>query len=120
MRFSLCFCLLLIAIVANGQDYKFSAGITGGFIASDVSRDDPRDHDNDFHKAGYIAGGFVQRPMSENGKLRLEINLIQKGTLQQPDSTGFGYYRLELNYIEIPFLYQYHFIFTTAKKPITN
>lgn len=110
--------LLLCSYASDAQNFK--AGITGGFISSDVCYDDPIDHDNDFHKAGYVFGGYVQRDVSENGILQLEINLIQKGTLQNPDSTGFGYYRLLLNYVEVPVLYKYHLTFTSAKKPVST
>src|SRR3954462_14677906 len=65
---------------------RFKAGLTAGLVATDVNGNDPVDHDNDFNKLGYVFGGFVNIPLSSKAVAEFEINIIQKGTLQNPDT----------------------------------
>jgi len=117
--------LLLFALVASllfqkkVEAQRFRGGVSGGLISSDVYGDDPRDYDNDFHKVGYVFGGFVNTPVSERGILQFEINLIQKGTEQFPDSNNQGNYKLVLNYVEIPLIYKHRINLTISKKTVS-
>jgi len=116
--FSLSLFLISNLLCREVSAQRFKAGISAGLVSSDVYGDDPRDYDNDFNKLGYVWGGLVNTHLSENDVLQLEINLIQKGTLQSPDSNGFGYYRLALNYVEMPLIYKHRIALRISKNPI--
>lgn len=97
--------LILIYNFSFSQEFK--AGILGGFVASQV--------DGDFwagyNKPGVELGGFVSRKFSDRFSGLMEIKLIQKGSRKVPnyDRGDYTYYKLSLNYIEVPVIFQYHF-----------
>jgi len=42
--------------------------------------------------------------------MQMELNFIQKGSRENPDSlNNYNYYRLRLNYVEVPLHYRYDF-----------
>jgi outer membrane immunogenic protein len=98
----------------------FKPGIIAGFVATDVDGVDQRDNDNDFNKAGLTLGGLLNTKLSEKNSLQFEILYTQKGSLQKPDSLGNEYYKLNLNYVEIPLLFKHKIAFNVRKKKITN
>jgi hypothetical protein len=79
---------------------------------------DSRDGDNDFNKLGYLLGGIVNTSLGKKDMFQMEINYIKKGTLQKPDSLNNGYYKLALDYVEVPLLLRHHFHFNMGKKSI--
>lgn len=97
---------------------KFRGGITGGLSVSDINGADTRDADNDFHKVGLAAGFLVNTNLNKKNILQMEINYVQAGSLQPPDSLNNGYYNISLAYIEIPFILRHRVNFTLRKKPI--
>lgn len=96
---------------------RFRAGLSGGAVATDVAGADTRDNDNDFNKLGFTVGGIVNTTFREKNTLQLEINYVQKGSLQRPDSTNNGYYKYTFNYIEVPLIFRRRLHFTLFKKP---
>jgi hypothetical protein len=90
---------------------KFHAGLSFGAVATDINGADPKDGDNDFQKLGLTAGLLVNTKIAKSSIIQLELNYIQKGTMQRPDSLNHGYLKIALHYIEIPILIrqQIHF-----------
>lgn len=93
--------VLLSALTSGAQ--KFSAGLSAGIVASQVDGD----HLSGFNKVGIKAGGFVNRKITENFYLRMEIDFIQKGS-RMPLSKDGIFYLMRLNYIEVPVTVGYH------------
>ena len=83
----------------NAQD--FHAGLIGGISTTQVAGDNLEG----FNKAGLIGGGFVNRSMSEDISLQMEIIFIQKGSRKpiQPDNDN-SFYVMRLSYFEVPVL----------------
>jgi hypothetical protein len=112
--FVFLFSLLAGAAVAQ----NFRAGFTIGATATDIDGMDTRDRDNDFNKLGYMLGGIVNSPLGKKNMFQMEMNYIKKGTMQKPDSMNNGYYKLALDYIEVPFMIRHRVHFNSSKKPI--
>jgi hypothetical protein len=110
--------LFLIHFTAHAQ--RFRGGITAGFVATDVHNSDIYDYDDDFHKAGFIAGGNVSLAISQKSTIAFELNYIQKGTQQPADSNGSQFYRFSFNYLEFPLIYKYRIHFNTKKRPVSK
>jgi hypothetical protein len=102
---------------AAGNTPRFRAGLTFGPVATDVHGTDTRDSDSDFSKLGFSFGLLVNTALSEKNILQFEINYIQKGAQQKPDSANNGYFRLALNYIEVPLVFRRKMHMNIRKKP---
>ena len=98
---------------AGGEAFAqlFRAGFTVGFVASDVDGMDARDNDNDYTHLGFTLGGIVNTDLSSKYVLQMELNYIQKGHTDLPDSNNNGHYRFSFDYIEIPLLIKRHLHF---------
>ena len=110
---------LLITSCAFAQEV-FHIGLTGGLDATDVKGMDMRDNDNDFNKLGFTVGGLVSAAISKDNSVQMEINYIQKGSLQKPDSSNQNYYKLSLNYLEVPVLFKHRLHFNIYRRPTNN
>jgi hypothetical protein len=99
---------------------RFRAGISVGPVITDIQGADTRDFDNDFYKVGIAAGGIVNTKLTEQNSFQFEINYVPKGSMQKPDSMNMGYYKLKLNYVEVPFVFRHRMQFTLNKKPRTH
>lgn len=86
---------------------EFHGGPVLGIVASQVDGD----HFEGYNKTGPIIGGFVTYPLKEKWDLLLEIHYIQKGSLNKtnPDIPEKMYYKLRLNYFEVPVLAKYQY-----------
>ena len=94
---------------------RFNAGFSFGAVASDIHGMDSRDMDNDFNKLGFTAGGIVNTKMDDKNIFQMEINYIQKGSLQRPDSLNNGYYKFAADYVDAAFLFRHHAKFSIQK-----
>ncbi len=99
--FTLCLFGLLAGQVSA---QRFRAGLSGGLTVADIDGADTRDNDNDFHKVGFTAGALVNTQLTKKSLIQFEVNYIQKGSMQPPDSLNNGYYKIALQYVEIPVL----------------
>lgn len=88
---------------------QFKAGILAGIVTSQVDGDTYAGYD----RVGAMAGGFVSKNISANGKwnLSFELTYIQKGSrkVPHPDKGDLASYSLSLNYAEVPLLVTYNF-----------
>lgn len=101
----LFFCLLMLGYFA-GHSQEFHGGLLGGLAASEISGDRLQGP----NKAGFYAGAFVNRYFTPQSSFQMELDFIQKGSRENPDSTnGYHSYLLRLNYVEIPVHYKYDF-----------
>ena len=85
---------------------RFKAGLKAGLSASQVAGDTYAGYD----KAGFDGGAFVTGKLNEKWSAQFEIIYIQKGSRHNsnPDKGDMTFYLLQLNYIEVPLLFQYH------------
>ncbi|MDD2196947.1 MAG: porin family protein [Bacteroidales bacterium] len=93
----------LLAVSQN-----FTGGVLGGMAMTQVDGDGLGGYD----RAGVIAGVWVSRSFSRTISVRTELKFIQKGSYRRfTDGAGgtTGEYNLRLNYLEMPFLLEYHF-----------
>ena len=107
-------------LVVNSYAQRFNAGFSGGLVVSDIDGADTRDTDNDFHKLGFTAGGIVNTQLTKKSLLQFEINYIQKGSMQPPDSLNNGYFKIALAYVEIPILVRRQIYFNWKGKKINK
>ncbi|HEU4719352.1 MAG TPA: outer membrane beta-barrel protein [Bacteroidia bacterium] len=112
----LFFCLILLSLSASAQ--QFHAGLTGGLTVTDIPGMDPRDPDEDFNKLGFVAGGIVSTILSDQNDFQFELNFIQKGSAQRPDSLNNGQFSLALNYVEVPFVFRHRMNINLKQKTV--
>lgn len=104
-----CFCIVALLLIlvgswlssASAQD--FHAGIRFGVTATQVDGDNL----SGFDKAGLTAGLFVSRKLSEKIDVCMELVYIQKGSRKPVNKVDNSFYRMRLNYVEVPLLLQY-------------
>ncbi|MEG1556327.1 MAG: porin family protein [Bacteroidales bacterium] len=107
--FSLCFIIGTLFSQRSSSGSNFKGGVRAGFTSSQISGDDLAG----FHKFGAYAGGYVNFPITENMKWKIqpEINFIMKGshTYETKDYVAPNIYALNLWYMEVPVLIKWDF-----------
>ncbi|TXB67208.1 PorT family protein [Vicingus serpentipes] len=106
MKFLLSFLFILIfPIFINAQ--VFNAGVMLGISGSQVEGDGY----GGYNKLGFIAGGFANTEFSDKVSTQLEIYYINKGSQKnpRPDKGDVEAFNLNINYIEIPISFRYHY-----------
>ncbi|MCB0806355.1 MAG: outer membrane beta-barrel protein [Bacteroidales bacterium] len=99
------FFLFFGILSTKGQEFR--GGVLGGLATTEISGDRLQGP----NKAGIYAGAYVYRYFSPNSSFQMELDFIQKGSRENPDSSNaFQSYLLRLNYVEIPVHYKYDFI----------
>lgn len=93
--------LIFIVSIANAQ--TFEGGLLLGLATSQVSGDNLAG----FNKPGLLAGGFTATPLGKKFKMQFELKFIQKGSWAK--NGQLNNYKLNLNYIDAPFLLKYPF-----------
>lgn len=91
----------VISIISSAQSFK--GGLLGGMVASQVDGD----MFAGYNKPGVQFGGFVNIQFGTKIGGQAELKFIQKGSRKTPnfDKGDYAYYKLSLNYIEMPFLF---------------
>ena len=97
----------MLTLNAYSQAQRFDGYIEGGISTSQISGDAL----SGFDKAGFMVGVGVVTSISKNNKtmMGMEIYDIQKGS-RKPSRLDKGdpaFYRLRLNYVEIPLYLKY-------------
>lgn len=102
------FFFLLVVVFQNSihAQKRFRAGIKAGLSTSQVHGDTY----GGFHKFGVDAGILVVGKLQEKWTAQMEMIFIQKGSRHygNPDAGDYSFYQMDLNYIEVPLLFQYH------------
>ena len=106
IRFLLIISTICLTVSVSSAQ-QFSAAVKAGVSTSQISGDNL----SGYNKAGFMAGALVSLPMSEKFDLAMEIMYIEKGSRRQsdPENGDYEYYRLRLNYIEIPVMLRWNF-----------
>ncbi|MBI3511682.1 MAG: PorT family protein [Bacteroidetes bacterium] len=99
---------------------QFRAGVGLCGVSSDIKGADFLDGDNDFNKAGFSAGLILNSFIDEQNSFQFELNYITKGTMQKSDSANNHYFKLALDYVEVPFVYRHRMDFVLNKKERKN
>ena len=98
--------ILFLWMIVGGtfaEAQRFEAGLRIGMAATQVGGDQLEG----FDKAGLLGGLFVARDLSERTSLSMEMLYIQKGSRKPVDKDDNSYYRLRLNYLEVPLMVRY-------------
>ena len=95
----------LFCCVANAQ--HFGGGITAGMTLSQIDGDAL----GGYNKLGAVGGFMVNRTFTENFVMAMELKFIQKGARASYNinTQSGGFYRVQLNYIQLPLIAQYNF-----------
>jgi hypothetical protein len=103
--------LLPIAFILFYSSFSYSQKFHGGLFAGIAASQISGDQLSGFNKAGIYAGGFTNYYFTEKSALELEIYFIQKGShkSQRPKNNDYSAYNLNLQYVEMAILYQWHF-----------
>ncbi|MEI6764440.1 MAG: porin family protein [Bacteroidota bacterium] len=108
MKRALALLIISITVISsiNGQTV-FKGGLSLGITASQISGDQL----SGFNKAGIFGGAFVNFRFTTRSALQFEMNYIQKGSAHNPKPGAVDphSYKLNLQYIEIPILYNWLF-----------
>jgi opacity protein-like surface antigen len=97
--------LFFLGISVTAMAQKFDAGFVCGLAATQVDGDGNAGYD----KAGPIAGVWVGHRINSVLYWRMELRYIQKGSYAKnvQDDVSTGFYRMRLNYFEIPLILGY-------------
>ncbi len=109
------FTLLLVTSSRAQEEQRFRVGLTAGLLTSGI----PGTGANS-HKAGFTGGLLVNTSLKKSRILQMEINYIQKGASQFPDSANTNYFKYVFNYLEVPVLIRRRLHFTMFKKPTSS
>jgi len=102
----LCFLLVIMIFGLTTHAQEFRGGIVAGIAGTQVMGDGYSGP----NKAGVCFGPYVNLAISENSSLQMQLEFMQKGSRENPDSTNnFSSYLLRLNYVQIPVMYQYKY-----------
>lgn len=97
--------LLLISFNSNAQKF-FKLGLKEGGTTSQVSGDTY----SGFDKFGFVGGSYIKFKVKKAWTAGFEILFTQKGSRHNADYAkgDFQSYFLQLNYVEVPLLFQYN------------
>jgi hypothetical protein len=97
--------LLLTATLSGISQVGFKGGLTAGPVTSQVHGDGIAG----FFKVGVSAGALVEMTFNKRLGARMEILYTPKGSRSRPDSLNLYYYKLSLQYIEIPLALNFNY-----------
>jgi hypothetical protein len=104
--------ILLIVSLLSSPLWLIAQHFNGGLLAGASATQVDGDGHGGYNRLGGIAGAWVSYSINQNIYLRTELKFIQKGSYKKfSDEFGgiLGLYSLRLNYVEMPFLIEYHF-----------
>jgi len=93
--------LLLISYQAMAQ--KFKAGFLAGLTTSQMTGDQLAG----YNKLGGKFGAFIIYPLNKKSNLKMELQFNQKGSKKPYIENSLQTYSFQLNYLEIPILFDY-------------
>ncbi|MCO6499142.1 MAG: PorT family protein [Vicingus serpentipes] len=89
------------------QAQFFRTGLISGISGAQVEGDGF----GGYKKLGFVVGGYAGFDLAEKWSTQFEIYYIGKGSRKNPhpDKGDYRYFKLNLNYIEIPVVLRYHY-----------
>jgi hypothetical protein len=96
MKNFLAILAFFMSVSAHGQSFK--AGLQVGVNASQIDGDAYWG----YHRIGLFTGGFVNTFLSDAFGIQMELNYVNKGASKSNEIGDPAYYRINLNYIELP------------------
>lgn len=118
--FRIVISLTLCLLFHSSFSQSFNAGIGAGLTVSEINGANTDPNRRGFHKLGVTLGGVANFRIAKKTLFQFEINYIQKGSMQPPDSLNNGYYKIALGYIEIPVLIRQQIFFNWKGKRINK
>lgn len=102
------FLVFLVAVAAGAHSQRFHGGVMAGGVLSQVQGENL----GGFNKPGFCAGAFVNLDFAKIHSVQMEFDYIQKGSRdnEDPEQGVYQNYLMRLSYLEIPVLYQIHFL----------
>ena len=96
--------VIISSCISHAQ--QFQGGVAAGLIGSQVAGDTY----SGFDKLGGYASFWVRLNLNDNASIQSEISYMGKGSHHIPpkDDPDPHYYLMRLDYVEMPFLYQWH------------
>ena len=106
MKKSIFFTLLLVSVLSV-QAQRFTGGFMAGVVGSQVDGDTYSGYD----KAGALLGGYINIKFHDYYAFQMELEYSMKGSrhIANPDKGDYNTYKLNVNYISVPVLFQYNF-----------
>ena len=107
MKLKIFLLSIFLFIIVAGFSQQFNGGLMGGLSASQISGDNL----SGYNKAGLYGGAFVNLKVNEKYGFQMELAYIQKGSQKnaKPNKGDYTSYKLSLQYVEMPIMYQYYF-----------
>lgn len=95
---------MFISVKMNAQD-RFKAGLKAGISTSQVEGDTY----GGFNKAGFAGGATITATLNEKWNAHFEMLFVQKGSkfVGDVNKGDTRFYVMQLNYVEVPILFQY-------------
>ncbi len=100
-RFLLILSICVLTLSVKSQNFR--GGVYAGMTTSQVDGDGLQG----FDLPGANLGFLTKVKIGRNSDAKLELAFIQKGS-RIPPSDSSNFYKLRLNYIEVPLVYEYH------------
>jgi len=109
LKTAFSFFLLLTTLLLSSQEVPASSSFKAGIIAGISTSQMDGDGYAGFNKINPQAGFFLQKKIKNDAQIQLEIIYIQKGSRfpGDPDNGIFTTYRIQMDYMEVPILYQH-------------
>jgi len=101
MKYRFFILALLLSQMLFSQGFK--GGLTGGLVVSQVDGDQIEG----YNKIGLHAGIYSRYLFNDKWSVVLEIKYIQKGSSHTDKDNPYSYFKIKLNYIELPLLLEY-------------
>ncbi len=92
--------LAMATVPLAGLSQPFHGGVMAGICASQVDGDTYAG----YNKLGFQGGVFVTAQLTRLLDARLEIRYASRGAVNPASKDNTGYYKLALNYIDLPLL----------------
>lgn len=103
MKIKILITAIILIISTNIYSQKFNGGLVGGIVASQVDGDAFAG----YNKAGLFLGGYTNIDLTPKTLFQMELEFIQKGSRHAPDTLDYRFYKLRLNYLEMPLLLKF-------------
>lgn len=103
-KYTYSFLLLIHLCLLKAQVFSLEPG--AGVNACQVHGDSY----SGYNKAGVFAGACINAKLTEKKSFLMGFYFSQKGSRHNPNykAGNYDYYRLNLNYIEVPFMFKYY------------